>query len=417
MEFINFIRLLALALPGLAKFAIAMAIIVLIPRLSKRLRLPGVVGLLLSGVIIGPHVLGMFSEKAPVADFFAEIGKLLMMFFAGLEIDLTLFRRAKNKSILFGLITASFPLILGAVVGLFFGYGLITAIVLGSLLASHTLLGMPILVKLGTNRSEPATITVGATVLSDTLSLLIFAICVSTYEKGFSVSGVTLQFTEIVVIVPVILVGLSRAGAYMLKKLQDEEDAHFVILLSLVCLGAMFANMINLPDIVGAFLTGLSVNAAVQDKPAKGKLEFFGNSFFIPLFFIVTGFLIDPIVLFRGLIDNFALTAAIILALIAGKGIAAEIAGRAFKYSVAARLTIWSLTMPQVAATLATTLVAFKTFDSAGQRLIDGRILNTVFVLVLITSILGPVITQQFAPRMLEDATLLKTQNPPLAKA
>ena len=78
---------------------------------------------------------------------------------------------------------------------------------------------------------------------------------------------------------------------------------------------------------------------------------------------------------------------------------------------------MWSLTMPQVAATLAATLVAFKTFDSAGQRLIDRRILNTVFVLVLITSILGPVLTQRFAPRMLEDATLLKTPNPPFAKA
>jgi Na+:H+ antiporter len=90
-------------------------------------------------------------------------------------------------------------------------------------------------------------------------------------------------------------------------------------------------------------------------------------------------------------------------ALIAGKGIAAVLAGRAFKYSSAARLTMWSLTLPQVAATLAAAIVAFDTFDSSGQRLVDGRLLNVVFVLMLVTAILGPVLTEQFAPRMSKD--------------
>ena len=57
----------------------------------------------------------------------------------------------------------------------------------------------------------------------------------------------------------------------------------------------------NLPGIVGAFLAGLAVNAAVHDKPAKEKLEFFGNSFFIPIFFVVTGFLIDPVAFFQSI--------------------------------------------------------------------------------------------------------------------
>jgi Kef-type K+ transport system membrane component KefB len=94
--------------------------------------------------------------------------------------------------------------------------------------------------------------------------------------------------------------------------------------------------------------------------------------------------------------------AAIIVALIAGKGIGAEIAGGVFKYSAAARLTMWSLTLPQVAATLAATLVGFHTFNRAGQRLIDGRLLDAVFALVLTTAILGPALTEHFAPRMLE---------------
>jgi Kef-type K+ transport system membrane component KefB len=402
MEAFEFIRSHALALSPLAKFALGMAIIFGIPFLSRRVRLPAVVGLLLCGVLLGPHVFDLFDKERPVADFFAGLGVLLLMFFAGLEIDLALFRRSQRRSIMFGLITTSLPLLLGAAVGLVFGYGVIPAIVVGSLLASHTLLGLPIVTQLGVNRSEPVTITVGATVLSDTLSLVVFAMCVSTYQRGFSISNLAVQLIEIIAIVLLLLFGLGRAGRYILKRVGDDEQAYFILMFGIMAVAAVLVQTIHLPAIVGAFLAGLAVNATVQHKPAKEKLEFFGNSFFIPIFFVVTGFLIDPIVFVRSIIDNFALVAAIILALIIGKGIAAEVAGRAFNYTSAARMTVWSLTLPQVAATLAATLVGFNTFNPAGERLIDERVLDAVFVLMLTTSTLGPIMTQHYAPLMPE---------------
>ena len=134
-------------------------------------------------------------------------------------------------------------------------------------------------------------------------------------------------------------------------------------------------------------------------------MEFIGNSFFIPTFFIVTGFLIDPPVFLSSIVNNFPLVAGIIGALLIGKWGAAELAGRSFGYSRVARQTMWSLTLPQVAATLPATLVAFDTFDAAGYRLIDERLLNAVLVLMLTTSILGPVLTERFAPRLLESET------------
>jgi Kef-type K+ transport system membrane component KefB len=152
---------------------------------------------------------------------------------------------------------------------------------------------------------------------------------------------------------------------------------------------------------VGAFLAGLAVNAAVQHKPAKDKLEFFGNSIFIPVFFIVTGFLISPTRFVDTILANFALTISVILALLIGKKIAAEIAGRTFSYSPAARHTMWALTLPQVAATLAATLVAYSTFNGDGARLLDSRMLNVVIVLMLTTAILGPVLTEAFATQMI----------------
>jgi len=399
----EFLRSHDLALPTLAKFAIAMAIIVCVPRLSRRIKIPAVVGLLLSGIVVGPHGLDVIGTNRPIADFFADLGKLLLMFCAGLEIDLALFRRARNRVIAFGLLTTGLPLLLGTGVGFLFGYRPVAAIVLGSLLASHTLLAGPILAKLGATRLEPIAVTFGATVVSDTLSLVVFAICVSTFQRGFSVSALALQLIEIAIFIPLILFGLSHLGAYFLRKVSDEENAHFALMLLVMTLAAALAAVINLPGIVGAFLAGLAVNAAVHDQPSKEKLKFFGDSLFIPIFFVVTGFLIDPREFYRSITDNLPLAAAVVLALLAGKWIAAQIAGRAFGYSPIARMTVWSLTLPQVAATLAATLVAFDTFDPAGQRLIDGRLLNVVLVLMLTTAILGPVLTERFAPRMLTD--------------
>ena len=401
LHWIDFLRDHLLTLPTLAKFALGMVMLVTIPRICQRLRLPPAVGLLLGGVLIGPYVLGVFSTDRPIADFMAELGKLLLMFFAGLEIDLALFGRARNRSITFGITTTTLPLVLGTAVGLAFGYATIPAVVIGSLLASHTLLGLPVLDRLGIKGLEPVTVTVGATVMSDTLSLVVFAICVSIYTTGFSVYALALLLAEIAGYIVLVLFGLSRLAGYVLKRVEDEEDAYFVLMLCIMAIAAVLAVVIQLPGIVGAFLAGLAVNASARDKPASAKLEFLSKSLFIPIFFIVTGFLINPVTFVQGIIDDFLLVAGIIAALLVGKWIAAWVVGRTFGYSRDEQLTVWSLTLPQVAATLAATLVAHETLAATGHRLLDDRMLNVVLVLVLVTAILGPVLTEQFAPRLI----------------
>jgi Sodium/hydrogen exchanger family len=146
---IHFVRDHLFSLPVLAKFALGMVMLAVIPFVSRRLRIPAAVGLLLGGIVMGPYVLDIFGKVGPVADFMAELGKLLLMFFAGLEVDLALFMRARNRSIALGIATTLMPLLLGTAVGLLFGYTAIPAIVIGSLLASHTLLGLLAVSRLG----------------------------------------------------------------------------------------------------------------------------------------------------------------------------------------------------------------------------------------------------------------------------
>ncbi|HEV8218469.1 MAG TPA: cation:proton antiporter [Gemmatimonadaceae bacterium] len=408
------VRASAFALPLLAKFAIGLVVIVAVPALSRKVRLPAVVGLLLAGVLFGPHGLELIGTQRPIADFLGEIGKLMLMFMAGMEIDLDTFRRVRSRSIIFGIVTTSLPLVLGTAVGFAFGYGALAAVVIGSLLASHTLLASGIIAKLGLAKLEPISVTYGATMFSDTSSLVVFAICASTFQRGFSIGALAILLIEIAIFIPLVLVGLSRAGGSVLKRVEGDQSAYFAVMLAILAVAATLAQAIQLPGIVGAFLSGLALNSAVREKAAKKELEFIGNSLFIPIFFITTGFLIDPRALVHSLTSDAGLVASIIGALVIGKYVAAEATGRAFGYSSNARLTVWSLTLPQVAATLAAALVAYDTFDPSHQRLLDTRMLNVVLVLMLATSILGPVLTEHFAPRLREEepTPLSKDEHP-----
>jgi Kef-type K+ transport system membrane component KefB len=221
------------------------------------------------------------------------------------------------------------------------------------------------------------------------------------YTTGFSASALSLLLAEIAGYIILVLFGLSRIAAYVLKRVEDEEDAYFVLMLCIMAIAGVLADAIQLPGIVGAFLAGLAVNASARDKPASAKLDFLAKSLFIPIFFIVTGFLINPVEFVQGIFDNFLLVAGIIAALLIGKWVAAWVVGRSFGYSRDEQFMVWSLTLPQVAATLAATLVAHDTVGAAGQRLLDDRMLNVVLVLVLVTAILGPVLTERFAPRLI----------------
>lgn len=400
-QLIEVLRSHLLALPDLVKFAVIMAVIVGVPALAQLVRLPGMIGLLCFGVLLGPHGLDLYGEDPRIADFFGELGKLLLMFSAGLEVDIHLFRQAQTRALIFGVVITTVPQVFGTVLGLAFGYPWISAIVIGSLLASHTLLSLPIVNQLGATRLEPVVITLGATVVSDTLSLIVFAICVSTYTTGFSLVGLSAQIVEIAVFVPLVLVGVSRAGAWLLRRFEGEEEAQFVVMLGIMAVTGAVADAINLPGIVGAFLAGLAVNGAVERTPVKEKVGFIGQALFIPCFFIVTGLLIDPVAFANSIGTHFALVCGLVGVLVLAKGIAAAGVGRAFGYPLGARLTMWAMTLPQVAATLAATLVAYNTRNVLGERLLDDRMLNAVLVLMVATSSLGPLLTERFAPRML----------------
>jgi Kef-type K+ transport system membrane component KefB len=390
-------------LPLLVRFALVLAIFLLIPPLCKRLRVPPGVGLLLAGVALGPSGLHTLPNAAPVAEFFAEIGKLLLMFFAGLEIDLSQFRRTGLRSLVFGCLTCSIPLAVGTAVGVLAGYGWLAAVVIGSLMASHTLLGFPVVQRLKLVTDEAVAVTIGGTVFTDLASLLVLAVCLPIHSAGFSAPAFALQVVELAVYVVLVVGGLSAVGRRLFEWTEGSKERQVTLILLIIALAGFGAEAIHLESIIGAFLAGLAVNRALGHGEAKAQLEFLGDTLFIPMFFVSIGFLIDVRVFLHTLVERTGLVAGIVGGLIASKFVAAQLTRRLFGYSRAEGHLVWSLSLPQVAATLAAAIVAFQSRNAEGERLIDEPVINTVLVLVVVTSILGPVLTEHFGRQRLAE--------------
>ncbi|WP_204151829.1 cation:proton antiporter [Leptolyngbya sp. CCY15150] len=384
----------AISSSPLAAFTILLLVVLIIPPIFERLRLPGLVGLLVAGVVLGPSGVGVLDGDTETMKLLSDIGKIYLMFVAGLEIDLGDFRKNKNRSLSFGLATFAVPLIAGTFIGYQFGYGWNAAILIGSLLASHTLLGYPIVQRLGIVRSEVVSITIGATIFTDIAALLVLAICVSIHQGEFSPTSFILQITSLVLYAIVVLFGFDRAGKEYFRRTGDEQGNQFLFVLLAVFLAAVGAQIINIDKIVGAFLAGLAVNDVVGNGPVKEKVEFVGGVMFIPFFFIGMGLLLDIPLFIETLTQQYSFTLAIVFGLLASKFLAALLMKGVFGYGWYGTFTMWSLSMPQVAATLAAALAGVE------ANLIDSQVFNAVIVLMLITSLLGPLLTERFASRM-----------------
>jgi Kef-type K+ transport system membrane component KefB len=387
-------------LPPLARFAVALIVFLVIPPMCRRVRLPGVVGLLAAGVLFGPSGLHVAPRHGEIAEFFAEIGKLLLMFFAGLEIDLPQFRRVRNRSLVFGLASFGLPLAGGFGLGLAFGYNWLTSLMVGSVFASHTLLGYPIVQKLGLVRNEAVTVTIGATIFTDIAALLVVAVCIPIHTAGFSTTAFVVQIVQLAVYVPVVLFGLSYAANFLMGRLHASKEGQLLVILLLVVLAAIGAETIRLEAIIGAFLAGLAVNRAVQHSEARETLEFLGNTLFIPMFFLTIGFLIDLSVFFSTIAGNLPLVCGIVATPVVMKLLAGIATEKAFGYTRDEGLIMWALALPQVAATLAVALTAYQSKNTAGAPLIDEPILNSILVLVVVSSVLGPILTEVYGNRM-----------------
>ncbi len=392
---------IAVHLSPLSTFSIVVGFFVLLPKLMDRCRLPAVLGFIVAGTLVGPSGFGLIQANGPVVSLFAELGKLLFMFFVGFEIDLDGFKQARNRSLTFGALTFFLPFVAGAALGRLTGSGWNSALLIGSLIASHTLLAFPALQRHGLAQHPSVTTVVGGTIFTDIASMLVLAVAVSVHRTGFSWQFLGAEVLELAVFVPLVLFGAGTVARKAIIRYGARAEVRVMILLVVITVCSEGANLIKLEGIVGAFLAGIAVKRAVRGGFVVEQLDVVARALFIPAFFLTTGFLVNFRLLGHTAISRPILVLGIIGALLGGKFLAAWFTKLAFGGTRAETALVWSLSLPQMAATLASAVVGYQTVNAAGERLLDESWVNAVLVLVVATCVGGPILTERFAQQVI----------------
>ncbi len=372
-------------------FTVILVIILLSPLVLRRVRIPGIIVLIISGIFIGPQGFHLIERDNAVA-LFSTIGLLYIMFLAGLELEPDEFIKNKNKSILFGTLTFFLPLVIGFPVCHFIlGYNFLTSLLTASMFSTHTLIAYPIVSKMDLTKNEAVAITVGGTIITDTAVLVILALI-----NGIQ-SGNTDWFMWINLAVKFLLFFLFMfklvpvVSKWVLKKVENERYSHYIFVLATVFFSAFIAELAGLEPIIGAFMAGLVLNRLIpKTSPLMNRIEFAGNALFIPFFLISIGMIIDLNAIVSG---PQAIWTAIILAAVAflGKWLAAVYSSRLLNYSALQRNLIFGLSSSHAVATLAVITVGYE------MGILDSNILNGTIILILISCIASSLITEHAA--------------------
>lgn len=369
-------------------FFTLLVVVLVAPMVFQRLRLPGVIGLIVVGVAIGPNGLGWLELEGTIT-LLGSVGLLYIMFLAGLEINLTQFQRQKHRSLVFGTITFLIPQVGGTALFLWLGFDWLAALLIASMFASHTLVAYPVITRLGITRNDAVVTAVGGTILTDTAALLLLAVIARAVDGAL---GLTFWVTFIglfAAYLALMAFGLPRLGRWFFQRVEDQK-AEFLFVLAAAFGFSYLARVIGVEPIVGAFFAGLVLNRLIPEtSPLMNRVQFVGNSLFIPFFLLYIGMLVDLDVLVSDP-TAWGVMGAMLAANIGAKLIASKVTQRIFNYSPAEGWVIFGLSTTEAAATLAAALVGLQ------LGIIDEAVMNGVIMLILVTCIIGPFIVEKF---------------------
>ena len=383
------------------KFLLILLIILAAPLLLNKLRIPHLLGLIIAGAIIGPHGFNLVLRDSSII-LSGTAGLLYIMFLAGLEIDMADFKRNSTKSLAFGMYTFLIPMILGTVVGIWvLRFNILTSVLLASMFASHTLIAYPIISKLGISKNKAVSITVGGTMITDTLALLVLTIIV-----GMATGQVNDMFwirlgVSILIFALIVLFGFPFIGRWFFKHVHD-NISQYIFVLVMVFLGSFLAQVAGMEAIIGAFLSGLALNRLIpQSSPLMNRIEFVGNAIFIPFFLLGVGMLIDYRTFFTSF-ETIKVGLIMIIVATAAKYIAAWMTQKTFHLSTDQRSVIFGLSNAQAAATLAAVMVGYNVItgtDANGEpiRLLNESVLNGTILMILVTCTIASFAAQKGA--------------------
>ena len=364
---------------SLAIISLVLAMILLVPMICRKIRIPSIVGFIVMGILVGPYGFGLLGGGETI-QMLGKIGMLYIMLQAGIEVDINDFRQQRTHAIVFGFYSFVFPFLLGVGTSLLLGFSWETSALMGAMYGSHTLMTYPIVSRYGVQKNAATNIAVGGTMLTITLSLLVLAWLKSRHVASGDVSAwrqmfrIGLTFLHILVIFP-------KVAQRFFKRWSDATSG-FLIVMTFMVVSAWMADWCGLEGILGAFMCGVAMNKLVPNLgPVMQRINFVGNNLFVPLFLLGVGMMIDVSYLWSGW-TTLVIAIVMIATKLSGKWLAAWVAQRGFHLQGLERQLMFGLTHATAAGTLAIVTIGFQ-LDIFGDEILNAAVL---MILVLCTS-------------------------------
>jgi Kef-type K+ transport system membrane component KefB len=388
------------------KFLLVLIIILAAPLLLNKIKVPHLLGLIIAGAVIGPNGFNVLARDSSIV-VTGTTGLLYIMFLAGLEIDMGDFKKNKWKSLTFGIYTFTVPFVLG-----YFGasyileFSTLTSILFASLFSSHTLIAYPLVSKLGIAKNPAVNITVGGTMITDILALLVLAVIV-----GMSHGDVGTEFwiklsVSFILFGIIVLFLFPIIGRWFFKKV-DDKISQYIFVLVMIYLAALLAELAGVEAIIGAFFAGLALNRLIPHTSSlMNRVEFVGNAIFIPFFLISVGMLIDFKAFFKSW-ETLEVAGIMLVASIGGKYLSAVATQKTFRLSKEEGKLIFGLSSASAAATLASVMVGYNIILSESEtgepiRLLNEHVLNGSILLILISCTISSFVSMASAQKIAE---------------
>ncbi len=381
-------------------FCVVLLIVLFAPIIMGKLRIPHIIGMVLAGMIIGHHGLNILARDSSF-ELFGKVGLLYIMFLAGLEMDMESVKRNSRRFLLFGLLTCLIPLLLTYVMSRWLlDYSHTASFLLGCIMASNTLIAYPIISRYGLQRDSSVMLSVGSSMLSLFLALMMLAALSAAYDEdtGFLFwVGFIVRFTLFCLLLTVTIPRLAR---YFLRRYSDAV-MQYIFVLAVMFLSAALSEAIGVEGIVGAFISGLILNRYIPHvSPLMNRIEFIGNAIFIPYFLIGVGMLINVRSLFEG---PHMVWVVLLIAFFGtfGKAVAAYLSSLIFRLPKSAGNMMFGLTCAHAAGAIAMVMVGMHLEVSPGVYLVNDEMLNGVVIMILITCIVSTLMTQHASQQII----------------
>jgi len=268
---------------------------IVIVALFQRLRLPSIVGFILTGALMGPYGLGWIGE-AEAIKLLAEMGVVLLLFSLGVEFSIDRLLQLRHYVLRAGIAQVGLTVVLCAIGAFLLGYNLAQALALGMIISlSSTAVGVKLLKQREELDSTHGRFAVGVLLFQDVMAPIFMAVLpflMQLEERGLSVVGLKLVLTVVGVAA---VYFAARVVVPMLLRWMVASDTREIPVLGslfLALLMSYITQQLGLSPALGAFIAGIIISETPYSHQITANITPFRDSF-LALFFISVGLLVD----------------------------------------------------------------------------------------------------------------------------